>query len=76
MLTRAHAFLSQAYDMRHFCACIRGTNVITIFIAAIAVMTESSTSVAMPIAAAASLPTALFIIVAIVVVLFIMVFLT
>ena len=68
---RAHAFLSQACGMRHFCACVLGTSTITIFIAAIEVMTEPSTSVATSIAAAASFPTALFIIVAIVFVLFI-----
>ena len=59
--------------MRHFCACIRGTSTITIFIAAIEVMTEPSISVAPPIASVASLPAALSIIVAIVFVLFIMV---
>ena len=57
--------------MRHFCASVVGTSTITIFIAAIEVMTEPSTSVATSIAAAASFPTALFIIVAIVFVLFI-----
>jgi hypothetical protein len=52
----------------------RHESAISIFIAAIEVMTEPSTAVAMPIAAVTSLPTPLVIIVAIVVVLFIMVF--
>ena len=55
------------------CACIHGTNAISIFIAAIEVMTEPSASVATPIASAPSLAIALSIIVAIVFVLFIMV---